>query len=782
MDGFPFAKSSTSQHEDLILVRDLRARTAVGVDCWGREKMRDILLSVAMHFPVSQAAAADALAQTVNYSTLAKLVIHATEGRFESMNQVAEEVATQCLVQFTGLPVLTVRVETPRDLLFAAAAGCEITRGGCHSTNPRAAGGIGDRLYIKGLTTRTIIGVNPWERLEQQQVTLDMVFHLTSPVLPAEAQGGGEFMQNYRSIAHTVLDHIEASSYHTVEAMAARVAALCVCKCAASRVTVQVRKPSALHFARWAGVELTRCRTDYGGDKVSHDTIAALSTETRGVTARSNAPPTENSTEPQQATASAWSQPQSTAGRHVVYVGLGSNLGDRAGFIAEAQRKMQSENLGFIDNTSFLYESRATYLTDQPNFLNGVCRLRTELGATELLVQLKRIEVAMGRQQGERYGPRNIDLDILFYDALEVAQEQPQPLVIPHPRLHEREFVLRPMCDIDPSLQHVRLQLTVEQLLDRLCPQPPSTIARVLPLGPNHSWRWGERTYIMGVLNITPDSFSDGGDHLSVENAVEQAHKLVHAGADMIDIGGQSTRPGATEISSKEELDRVLPVIERLRSDPVTRAIPLSIDTYRAEVAAAALDAGVTLVNDISAGLRDPALLSVVQRHGAPVCLMHMCGDSRSMGLAQSQQYLDDDAVGAIELFLAARVTAALRAGISRWNILVDPGLGFAKRPERSMNIIRRLRDICRPGSILEGLPMLVGPSRKGFLQSAVGARTPTERVWATAAACTALVAHGADVLRVHDVAAMVDVARVADAVWRPTKKLRPDLERCPGE
>ena len=263
----------------------------------------------------------------------------------------------------------------------------------------------------------------------------------------------------------------------------------------------------------------------------------------------------------------------------------------------------------------------------------------------------------------------------------------------------------------------------------------------------------GERTLLMGIVNVTPDSFADGGACLDPERALDAALALEGAGADLLDVGGESTRPGARPLPAREECNRVLPVLERLAG---RLRIPVSIDTYKAEVARRALDAGASLINDVSALRYDPAIARVAATSGAPLVLMHNRG--RSDDMYREARYADVGAALAREL--ASAVDTATRAGVARTQIIVDPGLGFAKRADQTLQALADL-------GALTALrhPVLVGPSRKSFLTSALGERTPSQREWGTAAAVAAAVLLGAHIVRVHAVAAHLDVVRVADAI-----------------
>lgn len=265
---------------------------------------------------------------------------------------------------------------------------------------------------------------------------------------------------------------------------------------------------------------------------------------------------------------------------------------------------------------------------------------------------------------------------------------------------------------------------------------------------------WGARTHLMGVVNVTPDSFSDGGRYVEPSAAIAHGQALVAAGADLLDVGGESTRPGAAEVSAEDEAARVLPVLKGLRE--ALPRVPLSVDTMKPEVARAALEAGACLVNDVS-GLRDPAMIATAAKAGAAVCIMHMQGVPRTM--QQAPRY--GDVVEEVAAALAEAAARAVAAGIPREKVLVDPGIGFGKTPDHNLFLLRRVRDLRALG-----FPVLVGTSRKSVLGHVLGGRPAEGRVLATAASVAILaVQGGADVVRVHDVAECQDAAKVADAI-----------------
>ena len=309
----------------------------------------------------------------------------------------------------------------------------------------------------------------------------------------------------------------------------------------------------------------------------------------------------------------------------------------------------------------------------------------------------------------------------------------------------------------------------MQELLDLLLVKDSSTVLKVFPIGNELLWNFSKRTYVMGILNTTPDSFSDGGEANDFNDAVEKARKMISDGADIIDIGGQSTAPNAPEITAQEEIARVVPVIASLRS-----AYPnllISVDTFRAAVAKAALNAGANYVNDVSGGERDIEMVPLMLERQIPVCLMHMRGNSKSM---QSLTQYSGDLLNTIKSELSASVEKAINAGIYRWNIVVDPGIGFSKTHEQNYQILGRLAELTShsiqdAGFIrkndLSGMPILIGVSRKGFLGRTTNEPIAAKRTMGTAAANAIAVMGGAGIVRVHDVKEMKQVCLVCDAV-----------------
>ncbi|MCA1833206.1 MAG: dihydropteroate synthase [Actinomycetota bacterium] len=276
--------------------------------------------------------------------------------------------------------------------------------------------------------------------------------------------------------------------------------------------------------------------------------------------------------------------------------------------------------------------------------------------------------------------------------------------------------------------------------------------AHDIPLPNGHALQVSQRVHVMGIVNVTPDSFSDGGRFLDADAAIAHGLQMVEDGADILDVGAESTRPGASPVSQKEELHRLLPVVEALAAKVTA---PVSVDTTKSAVAAAALDGGAQIVNDVSAGSHDPAMFEVVAQRRAAYVLMHMRGEPRTM----QKDIRYRDVVGEIAQYLGERAEMAVAAGLARDAMIVDPGFGFGKLPEHNLVLLRRLREFrCL------GFPILAGTSRKTFIGRTLDDAPPEDRLEGTAATVALAVTGGASIVRVHDVRAMRRVVDMVEA------------------
>jgi dihydroneopterin aldolase/2-amino-4-hydroxy-6-hydroxymethyldihydropteridine diphosphokinase/dihydropteroate synthase len=456
-----------------------------------------------------------------------------------------------------------------------------------------------------------------------------------------------------------------------------------------------------------------------------------------------------------------------------VFVAIGANVGDRMANINAALSEMDTEEIAIV-SSGFLYESEPMYEENQPRFLNTCIEVKTSLEPRDLLRFLKGIEVKLGREKMYRNGPRKIDLDIVFYGDRIIHSDD---LIVPHPRMYERPFVLLPLMDMDSSFMHPSCNKTVKELVSVL--PDLSSCRRVIPTGlPDGVLPHGTKSLILGILNVTPDSFSDGGKYNGLESAIAHAKEMVDQGADIIDIGGESTRPTADPVDESEEQRRVIEVVTQTRK--LMPSLPISIDTYRASTARAAVAAGACIVNDVSGGMLDSEMLSTVAKLGKPYICMH----AGKIGSHSHIDYKDgnpscfdssmkpDEVVRIVRSQLAGRVEACLKAGIARWNIILDPGLGFGKSGLINFTLLKRLDEVF--SGPLEGFPVMIGASRKRFVRDLTNdgsawTNSEYEAMIGTAAVTAAAISSSnrAQFHRLHDVTELRRVVDICDRIFR---------------
>ncbi|KAF7790607.1 hypothetical protein EIP86_001563 [Pleurotus ostreatoroseus] len=774
----------------------------------GKAKLQPIFVTLTASHSIAVAAANDDLNHSINYSTLCNIAIDVSKSRsFSSSEDFVDEVQKRCFFQFPGVQAFTVTLKRPKALLQPAVT--EVTWSKARGTKSMLC-----IFAILGMEGLPIVGINPCERVQKQAVKFDICARRSTPT----SEQSESFP--FRGLYLNILEEVNQSSYLTLEALVSHVADLVLKEPGlAESVTVRGGKPNALACAEAAEVEIHRS-----------------------------------------APSSAVSAPAPSAGLsvppgsfHGVAVALGSNLGDRFANIERALRLIERppnkygangvEPYISVIDTSFLYETEPMYVTDQPKFVNCTCL---------------EIEATVGRVASFRNGPRAIDLDILTYDDEVIDTRTVDErggldnltghLLVPHPRIVEREFVLRPLNDIIPDYRHPVLQRTVHELFTSLISSQPTdtpvmnmvTPFPQYPTGPSENmaekdplpvvpttaawWTFPSsgtspstrKTYLMATLNATPDSFSDGSINNTVPAALKYATSSVAAGADVIDIGGYSTRPGAAYVSPEEEIARVVPVIRAIRylsdspgtdEDPklkeqTSRAL-LSVDTFRWDVAEAAIRAGANCINDVYAftgptyPVDEPGwwhlakMRQVARDLAVPVILMHARGEASANKDYSEYAYAADArgkgaVVEAVKVELGEKVDAIVKGkgGVRRWYVIVDPGVGFSKTVEGNLEVVRQCSALTEHTRMsngglnpLSGFPVLIGTSRKSYLGSILekedhtgtyaGRKTAAnERDPATAAAVACAVQQGAAVIRVHDVLGMGDVVRVASQLW----------------
>jgi dihydropteroate synthase/2-amino-4-hydroxy-6-hydroxymethyldihydropteridine diphosphokinase len=449
-----------------------------------------------------------------------------------------------------------------------------------------------------------------------------------------------------------------------------------------------------------------------------------------------------------------------------VYLALGANLGRRRENLQRAVDALG--DVVAVEAISSLYETEPWGIVNQPDFINLCLAARTNLTPEALLERSKAIERRLGRQEGQRWGPRLIDIDLIFYgDRVDDGVQ----LTIPHPRFHERAFVLTPLVEIAADYRDPRSGQTVAELAQ----QVNQTSAKRLT-GPTSRLRkpiwfaWGVKTYVMGIVNVTPDSFSGDGlaEHKDfVAAAVRQAHKFVAGGADMLDVGGESTRPGSRPVAVDEERRRVEQVVSALRAEI---DVPISVDTYKVNVAETALAAGADWINDVWGLRMDPEMARLAAKVGCPLVLMHNRSKPKSVDQQKrlGGRYVGihyNDLITDIKHELNQSLDEALTAGVSKDRIVVDPGIGFGKTVSQNLRLLNELDAFKELG-----YPILLGSSRKSFIGYSLDLPLD-ERVEGTAATVAIGIDRGADIVRVHDVEAMVRVARMTDEIVRVVDK-----------
>jgi dihydropteroate synthase/2-amino-4-hydroxy-6-hydroxymethyldihydropteridine diphosphokinase len=430
----------------------------------------------------------------------------------------------------------------------------------------------------------------------------------------------------------------------------------------------------------------------------------------------------------------------------ISYLSLGSNLGNTSQNIEDAYGLLASKCKILKKSSTIL--TKAYGITDQPDFANSAIKVETELEPLELLEFIKSIEMKLGRLENERWRERLIDIDIIFYDnlVLDIANEDQELLVskdpivynlltIPHKDYHNRIFVLEPLLEIEPELvdpaNGIKLIQTYRSLVN--------CYASILD---------SQSTLIMGILNVTPDSFSDGGKNSNLSIVIENYKQMVTDGADIVDIGGESTRPKAVPVSLQEEIDRVIPLIKGIRS--FDQKTILSIDTYKPEVAELALQNGVDIVNDIT-GLTNPKMIAVIARYNCPIVIMHKKGDPSTM---QDSPYYEDVAQEVYDFFVR-QIELCKEAGIEK--IILDVGIGFGKRLQDNLDLIKNLEKF-----VELGYPLLFGSSRKGMYRELFGLDVDN-REEVTMATTAFVIQKKAKIVRVHNVRGNKRLAKMVD-------------------
>lgn len=650
-----------------------------------------------------------------------------------------------------------------------------------------------DKLKIHNLSVSTIIGIFTFERFQKQPVVLNIDIDIDLSASDV----------NSLDIGSTVSAYVENSNFKTVEALVLNVNKL-IYKLIPSSIdcNVGVLKTDIIDYTD-VGVSTRKSKEEIG--TLDLDVVEF---EKENITTDKFIIPNLNTE----------TQIESDGKEHVVFLAFGSNQGHQLHNILQAIKELNSHDQIKVLQTSSLYKSKPMYYLEQPDFINGCMKISTTLSPHNLLKVLKDIEYAsLKRVKHFDNGPRTIDLDIILYDSLIVNTND---LNIPHIRMIERSFVLVPLCELLPPdfIHPVTAEPIHDHLHQLMANVPPASeiqestdLISLIPLptrfpmleengGENKELKFRYLEYdlvhsktatqLMAILNITPDSFSDGSaSNLDLSVTMAKVDEMFENNVDIIDVGGCSTRPGSKQPLVEDELERVIPVVKAIKKKYAEKVI-ISVDTYRSEVAEEAIKAGADIINDISAGSFDDKMYEVIAKYNVPYIINHTRGDIKTMTKLVDYEQTDD---GDLKVYnkrikrediivteickeLSERISLMYFRGIKRWQLILDPGLGFAKNLNENLSVIRDLPFLkkYKQCNLVNGeyisfdyIPVLLGPSRKKFIGTITGKETAAERINGTSASITAGIGFGADIVRVHDYKEMKDVCLMGDAIYK---------------
>lgn len=779
--------------KDKVFVNNIAATAITGSDAWNRPTAQPITITVQLDTDFSKASETDNLKYSLNYAVISRNVMEYMKvnelKNFKSIQNIAENVCGIVLDEKKGGgEQATVCVSSAKSEIRADSIAYSMTRNRHQKLETL------DSINVNQLRLLTIIGVFTFERLKKQIVDVDLSI---------------ELLPDHNVQIHTIMDeitsYVESSNFKTVEALEASIGQLIFQNHGShiNKIKVKITKPNAITYTDGVGVESEVTKDRFIGlDPI--EIRSSNESETFNL-------PTDN-------------EHITGAGYHTAYIAFGSNEGNQIKNIDKAIDLLHDYDLNVIA-TSSLYISKPMYYKDQADFFNGVLKIGFEdKSPHDVLSILKDIEYKhINRTKEFDNGPRAIDLDIILYDEISINTSD---LTIPHKSMLDRTFVLQPLCElVRPDFIHPVSAEPIHNHLKQLLKSSPNEsiqesnkLLLFVPIP-----RLGNDanplkfdllsnkspTLMMGILNITPDSFSDGGKNfdIGIDAIVANAVKLVEDGAQIIDIGGVSTRPGSEEPSEEEELNRVIPVVKAIRAHKFIGNVVISIDTYRAKVAEESLIAGADIINDISMGLYEEDIFLVVAKYGCPYILNHTRGNAKTMSKLTTYEANTNEDI--IELLVdplegqldeissypevnnlikqvsreqTSQILKAFKHGVKKWQIILDPGLGFAKNLQQNLAVIKHNHFFKNYSSIIHskqdtkviedyvsfnGLSILLGPSRKKFLGTINDEPNANDRVISTTAAIMACIQQEANIVRVHDTKEVYKTIKIGDAIYR---------------
>ncbi|EEQ39258.1 dihydropteroate synthase [Clavispora lusitaniae] len=776
---------------DKVHISGLQGTAIVGHDHWQKPVPQPIVIDVTFSTDFAQASDADDLHFSLNYAVIsnkiARYLTSTHQRNFHSLGGLGQALMSELADERAACSAVNLKVAAPKlDIRSVVSYSSSIIESEANTDAKENSSSFPvEGVYrIEGLRALALIGVFTFEREAKQYVVVDVDMGVKGHL-------------DVSRISEGLHSFLERTNFKTVEALIKACAQWVLSFAPETNwAAVRVAKPNAIVYTDSVGVSGKYTRADFAdmsktGLESPESPYGAKSAADAISTTPFDLPVTS---------------PTSFSGQHTVYVAFGSNEGSPTANIARALQLINDHPQMHVDAVSALYVSKPMYVTAQSDFYNGVARVVVrDMAPHDVLSALKHIEYnELSRVKVVDNGPRTIDLDIVLYGK---ACVNTQDLIVPHRAMLSRTFVLAPLCELlPPDFVH---PVTAEPVHDhwaklRATPadsalQESPVLEQVVPGSGERSLRLGPQraTHIMAIFNATPDSFSDGGMHCDLTEAEIQAvaRGMVEQGATIIDVGGCSTRPGSTQPSADEETRRVVRVVRSIRAARDLDSVLLSIDTYRAGVAQAALAEGADIINDVSMGTHDAAIFDVVASSGCGYVLSHSRGTPATMAKLTDYSYSGDDNlveywIGAQEALpetdravvqgvcreLARQVCAAEARGVRKWQMILDPGVGFAKNTQQNLSLLRHASRLKQYAQLdtnanrytsFQGMPVLLGTSRKKFLGEITGTSRADERVVASAAAVVASVQQGADVVRVHDVRAAREAAQTADAIFR---------------
>lgn len=782
---------------DKVHITGLQASATVGLDHWQKPVPQPVQVDVVFATDFARALDADNLAFSLNYAVVSAKLAHffaqSAQRNFRSLGGLGDALMRALDQERLACSAVEVRVAAPKLAIHALVSFSEKT------AEPGAAPGDASVYTLSGLRALTLIGVFTFEREAKQYVVVDLQLGVPARALDVCA------------VSARVHQYLERSNFKTVEALIKKTAQLVLASTPeVAWAAVRVTKPNAIVYTDGVGVSGRYSREDFAEDEAepNGDPTVPLGVSSAGTGSKA-----VSGSAPADAAASIpfdlpVASPESFSGTHTVYIAFGSNI-DALANITRGLRLLEDHPSISLDATLALYVSKPMYVTDQQDFVNGVVRVRVrDMTPHQLLAHLKHIEYAQcARVKHGDNGPRTLDLDIVLFGA---ACVNTPDLTVPHRAMLLRTFVLLPLCELlPPDFIHPVTAEPVHDHWAKLAASPadaavqeshllvhmvPGSGARALLSGPTRP------SSVMAIFNATPDSFSDGGVHCDLlpQDILAAARRMVQQGATVIDVGGCSTRPGSEPPLAQEEARRVVRVVQTLRAAPDFEPVLISVDTYRASVAEAALAAGADIINDVLMGTADPAMFDVVARAGCGYVLSHLRGTPATMASLTDYSAPCDDhlvqfwhdvdgpvaplpapdraVVEGVCRELARQVHLAEARGVRKWQLILDPGVGFAKTTAQNVAVVRHARRLKQYAqwdsataryTAFAGMPVLVGTSRKRFLREIADGGDV-----ALAAAVVASIQQGADVVRVHDVAGAASAVRTADAIFRGVPSL----------